>query len=206
YQSLVCSLAYSSCGNLAESEDLGQAAFLAAWQQLAEVREADKLRAWLCGIVRNLAANARRREQRRGGSARSLNSVVEPAGPDADPAAQAVTQEEATLLWRTLAGLPEKYREPLVLFYRQGQSVAEVARSLDLAEEAVKQRLSRGRAQLREELAGVVETTLTRTRPTRAFTAGGLGGPPPRAGEGGGEGGGFGAGGGGAQGGSGGPR
>ncbi|HJZ90910.1 MAG TPA: RNA polymerase sigma factor, partial [Gemmataceae bacterium] len=138
YQSLVCSLAYSSCGNLAESEDLGQAAFLAAWQQLAEVREADKLRAWLCGIVRNLAANARRREQRRGGSARSLNSVVEPAGPDADPAAQAVTQEEATLLWRTLAGLPETYREPLVLFYRQGQSVAEVARSLDLAEEAVK--------------------------------------------------------------------
>src|SRR5262249_60715588 len=108
YQSLVCSLAYSSCGNLAESEDLGQEAFLAAWQQLAEVREADKLRAWLCGIVRNLAANARRREQRRGGAARSLNSVVEPAGPDADPAAPAGTQEEGTPLWPTPAGRPGK--------------------------------------------------------------------------------------------------
>jgi hypothetical protein len=97
--------------------------------------------------------------------------VAEPAGSAADPAAQAVTQEEATLLWRTLAGLPETYREPLVLFYRQGQSIAEVARTLELAENAVKQRLSRGRSMLREELATVVETTLTRTRPTRAFTA-----------------------------------
>jgi hypothetical protein len=40
----------------------------------------------------------------------------------------------------------------------------------DLTEEAVKQRLSRGRSMLREELASIVETTLTRTRPTRAFT------------------------------------
>ena len=59
----------------------------------------------------------------------------------------------------------------MVLFYRQGQSVAEVARSLDLTEEAAKQRLSRGRSMLRDELASVVETTLSRTRPTRAFTA-----------------------------------
>src|SRR5262245_40965762 len=121
YQSLICSLAYSACGNLAQSEHLGQEAFITAWQQLKELREPGKLRAWLCGIVRNLAANALRREQRRGGPARSLNSVVEPAGSGADPAAQAATQEEVTLLWRTLAGLPGTYREPLVLFYGHGQ-------------------------------------------------------------------------------------
>src|SRR5262245_64831858 len=101
YQSLICSLAYSACGNLAQSEDLGQETFIAAWQQLAELREPGKLRTWLCGIVRNLAANARRREQRRGGPAGSLSALAEPAGSDADPAAQAVTQEQANLLWRT---------------------------------------------------------------------------------------------------------
>jgi hypothetical protein len=83
---------------------------------------------------------------------------------------QAVTQEEAAMLWRSLAELSETYREPMILFYRQGQSVAEVAQSLDLAEDAVKQRLSRGRSLLREQLATVVEATLTRTRPTKAFT------------------------------------
>ncbi len=170
YQSLICSLAYSTCGNLARSEDLGQETFIAAWQKLGELREPGKLRAWLCGIVRNLAANAVRRERRRGGAAESLSTMIEPVGSVADPAAQAVTNEEATLLWRTLAGLVETYREPMVLYYRQGQSVAEVARSLDLAEEAVKQRLSRGRLLLRDELVAVVEATLKRTRPTRAFT------------------------------------
>src|SRR5262245_34431826 len=152
YQSLICSLAYSACGDLTWSEDLGQETFLAAWQELGELREPAKLRTWLCGIVRNLAANALRRDKRRGGAAQPLSAVPEPAESDADPAAYAVTQEEAALLWRSLVRLPDAQREPMVLFYRQGQSVAEVAQSLELSEDAVKQRLSRGRAMLREEL------------------------------------------------------
>ena len=104
YQSLVCSLAYSACGNLARSEDLGQETFMAAWQTLGELREPAKLRSWLCGIVRNLSANALRREQRRGGSAKSLNSVAELAGSDADPAVQAATQEEAALVCAIACG------------------------------------------------------------------------------------------------------
>ncbi len=170
YRSLICSLAYSACGNLSRSEDLAQETFVAAWQKLGELREPAKLRAWLCGIVRNLAANAARRELRRGGPAESLDAVAEAPSLDADPSAQAVSEEEAQLLWRSLAGLPETYREPMVLFYRQGQSVAEVADALELSEDAVKQRLSRGRALLRDELATVVESTLTRTRPGAAFT------------------------------------
>jgi len=46
---------------------------------------------------------------------------------------QAIGKEEATL-WRSL---PTEYREPLVLFYRQEQSVGEVANSLDLSEDAL---------------------------------------------------------------------
>jgi RNA polymerase sigma factor (sigma-70 family) len=122
YQSLICSLAYSACGNLSRSEDLAQETFVTAWQRLGELREPAKLRAWLCGIVRNLAANASRREQRRGGPAESLDAVAERASLEADPAAHAVTQEEETLLWRSLAGLSDTYREPMVLFYRQGRT------------------------------------------------------------------------------------
>ena len=59
----------------------------------------------------------------------------------------------------------------MVLFYREEQSIADVARQLDLSEDAVKQRLSRGRAILREEIAALVESALTRSRPTAAFTA-----------------------------------
>ena len=167
YQSLVCALAYSACGNVFRSEDLAQETFL-----LGELRDPTKLRAWLCGIVRNLEASARRREFRRGGPAQALEQIAEPASDEADPSARAVDREEEAVLWRSLVALPENYREPLVLFYREGQSIARVASSLGLTEETVRQRLSRGRAMLREEIAGLVEGTLSRTRPGSAFTIG----------------------------------
>ncbi len=170
YQSLICSLAYSACGNLSHSEDLAQETFVTAWQRLGDLREPSKLRAWLCGIVRNLTANTLRREKRRGVIDAPLDGITEPAASECNPATHAVTREEETLLWRSLATLPETYREPMVLFYRQGQSINEVATALELSEDAVKQRLSRGRSLLRDELAAVVEKTLTRTRPTSAFT------------------------------------
>src|SRR5262249_11009298 len=52
YQRLLCSLAYSATGRLSESEDLAQEAFVEAWRRLHTLREPEKLRAWLCGILR----------------------------------------------------------------------------------------------------------------------------------------------------------
>ena len=61
YQDLVCAVSYSSTGNWALSEDVAQDTFIAAWRQLGQLREVDRLRAWLCGIARNLARKARKR-------------------------------------------------------------------------------------------------------------------------------------------------
>ena len=43
YQGLICGLAYSACGNAHLSEDLAQETFIAAWRQLRDLREAEKL-------------------------------------------------------------------------------------------------------------------------------------------------------------------
>jgi RNA polymerase sigma factor (sigma-70 family) len=64
YQSLICSLTYSATGNLGQSEDLAQETFISAWKHLGQLRERDKLRAWLCGIARNRINNFLRREGR----------------------------------------------------------------------------------------------------------------------------------------------
>src|SRR6187399_1865752 len=64
YQTLICSLAYNATGSLSRSEDLAQEVFLTAWKELRQLREPEKLRSWLCGIARRLAANTRRREGR----------------------------------------------------------------------------------------------------------------------------------------------
>jgi hypothetical protein len=56
------------------------------------------------------------------------------------------------------------------LFYREHQSVESVAAELELSEDAVKQRLSRGRKLLHQEVLAFVEGALERTNPGKSFT------------------------------------
>ncbi|HWD93862.1 MAG TPA: RNA polymerase sigma factor [Verrucomicrobiae bacterium] len=171
YQSLVCSLAYSATGSLTQSEDLAQDTFVTAWKQLRELREPEKLRAWLCGIARNLINNSLRRQGREPSHrAEPLDEIPEGPSPEPLPVETTISREEAEILWRSLKRIPEIYREPLILFYREHQSIEAVAAQLDLAEDAVKQRLSRGRKLLQEQFLAFVEGALAQTTPGRTFT------------------------------------
>src|ERR1700733_5551125 len=62
YQILICSVAYNRLGNLGQSEDVAQETFITAWKHLGLLREPEKLRAWLCGIVNYRILKALRRE------------------------------------------------------------------------------------------------------------------------------------------------
>jgi RNA polymerase sigma factor (sigma-70 family) len=171
YQSLICSLAYSATGSLGQSEDLAQDTFVTAWRQLRDLREPEKLRAWLCGIARNLINNALRKQGREPSHrAESLEGIAEGASPEPLPVETAISREEAAILWRSLERIPEIYREPLILFYREHQSIETVGANLDLTEDAVKQRLSRGRKLLQEEFLAFVEGALAQTGPGPNFT------------------------------------
>jgi RNA polymerase sigma factor (sigma-70 family) len=171
YQTLICSLAYSRIGNLGQSEDIAQETFITAWKHLRLLREPVKLRAWLCGIVRNRVRKNLHREGREPAhNAESLELAHDSPANEALPSEDAVSREEEAILWRSLEKVPEIYREPLILFYREHQSVEAVADELELSEDAVKQRLSRGRKLLQEEVQTFVEKTLRRTAPSRAFS------------------------------------
>jgi RNA polymerase sigma factor (sigma-70 family) len=171
YQTLICSLTYNATGSLSRSEDLAQEVFLTAWKELRQLREPEKLRAWLCGIARRIAAKTRSREGREPVCVAG-ELVDEHRAPGADPVEETISREEEAILWRSLAEIPETYREPLILFYREGQSVERVAEELELTEDAVKQRLSRGRKLLQEQVTAFVEGALRMSTPGRAFTLG----------------------------------
>lgn len=173
YQRLICALAYSATGSVSQSEDLAQETFVAAWKQLRQLREHDKLRAWLCGIARFTIKNALRKQGREPShAAESLEAIADTSTLDSLPADRMISSEEQALLWHAIERIPENYREPLVLFYREQQSIGAVAQALAISEDAVKQRLSRGRRMLQQEVIGLVEGGLARTNPGRAFTAG----------------------------------
>jgi RNA polymerase sigma factor (sigma-70 family) len=135
------------------------------------LREPDKLRAWLCGIVRNRIHKSLTRERREPvHQAEPLEAVEYSPAQEALPSEQAIGREEEAILWRSLEKIPELYREPLILFYREHQSIEHVAVALDLTEDAVKQRLSRGRKMLQDEVQTFVEGALRRTAPGHAFS------------------------------------
>jgi RNA polymerase sigma factor (sigma-70 family) len=173
YQSLICSLAYSATGCLGQSEDLAQETFITAWKRLRHLREPGKLRAWLCGIARNCINNSLRREGREPlRAAEPLDAVHDAPAIEPLPSDRVISKEEEAVLWRSLERIPETYREPLVLFYREHQSIERVAEELELSQDAVKQRLSRGRKLLHEQVLAFVEGALKRTNPGKAFTLG----------------------------------
>lgn len=170
YQRLVCSVAYSQTGDVQQSEDIAQETFVAAWQRLADLREPGSIAAWLCGIARNKSRTAFRRQQRDPLAGAAPLDLEHDSPLGVEPVSLNETDRLA-LVWETLSGIPEEYREPLVLFYREGQSVREVALAMELSEDAVKQRLSRGRKMLKAEVARIVEETLEQTAPGPAFTS-----------------------------------
>lgn len=172
YQSLIASIAYSATGSIARSEDLAQEIFIEAWRQLAALREPARLRAWLCGIARHRSIDALRADGREPSDrAEPIDAIAEAPAESPAPIDAAISAEEQALLWRALGRLPETYRAPLVLFYREQQSVAAVALALELTEDNVKQRLSRGRRMLEDEMRAFVEGALGRSAPGVAFTA-----------------------------------
>jgi len=171
YQSPVCALAYSACGNVSQSEDLAQETFLIAWRKLRELREPPKFKSWLYGIARNLIKNSLRQQSLNPlAGAAPLDESLTACAAEANPVGRAISKEEEGILWQSLEQIPETYREPLVLFYRQQESIERVAAVLELSEEAVRQRLSRGRKLLHDRVVAFVEGALQRSAPGQAFT------------------------------------
>ena len=166
YQDVVCAVSYSSTGSWSLSEDVAQDTFIAAWRQLGQLRETAQVRSWLCTIARNLARKARRRSDR--------EEIVEeePAAAGATPFDATARAEVDRIVRDALARVPATYREALVLYYREQESVREVAATLGISEAAALQRLARGRKYLADGVTKLVEDGLRSTRPRRSVVAG----------------------------------
>ncbi|HLH56820.1 MAG TPA: sigma-70 family RNA polymerase sigma factor, partial [Verrucomicrobiae bacterium] len=104
--------------------------------------------------------------------AEPLEAVEESLPAGTHPMDALISKEEEAVLWRAIERVPRGYREALVLFYRERQSIESVAAALELSEEAVRQRLSRGRRLLQQEVVSFIEGALARSAPNQSFTFG----------------------------------
>ena len=173
HEGLLCSVAYAVTGDLSLSQDATQEAFLAAWGRLDDLREEGKLRPWLCAIVRYKALGILRKLGRDPAASAQPLDQASLIPTDADtPRSKAIRREEEDLLWKAISHLPEPYRIPLVLRYRDQRDISEIAGALGLTPNTVKQRLFRARNMLRDDIAAWVEESLARTRKPGPLTPG----------------------------------
>jgi RNA polymerase sigma-70 factor (ECF subfamily) len=149
-----------------EAEDVMQHAYVEGYLHIAQFAGRASFATWLTKIaVHEALARLRRRGRELlsdpfPDSDEDMMSTLK--SPRPDPEQQALQGEGRVLLESAIEALPVTYRSVFVMREVEGLSTAETAECLELSEEAVKTRLHRARALLREELlerAGVAAPT-----------------------------------------------
>jgi RNA polymerase sigma-70 factor (ECF subfamily) len=150
-----------------DADDIAQETLVAAWQELAYLREPQRFDAWLDGICRNLARSRTRAASRSRGREAPLPGVFaaddytseqaeapELADPDSlDLTEELCRQDLERLLDRALSYMPQSARQALTLHYLEDVPQREAALRLGLTVSALEARLHRARRQLRQVLS-----------------------------------------------------
>lgn len=148
----------ASClgGREADVADAIQDALIAAWRGIGTLKEPGYFKTWLIRICINSCRQIQRHrrvevpleavdEERLDASLRADGSL--------DEMAQRAAEVEANAAFRKLvAAAGDTYALVMTLYYGEGYSTVEIAGLLAMSEEAVRQRLSRGRKRIERAL------------------------------------------------------
>lgn len=143
------------CRHPADADDVLQDTLLSVTDHLKEFEGRSSLSSWVFMLART--ACARRRRGLKNQAHISDSDLAEPAADLDSPEQTAGDAELRRALEGALDRLTDEYREVLLLRDMEGLSAPEVAESLGISVQAVKSRLHRARAALREGLRGVLE-------------------------------------------------
>jgi len=141
YASAVLALCIAHTKNFHDSQDIMQEVFLKAVTKLNTLRDHTRARQWLLQIARRMCIDYHHK--------RPANQPI----PDDMPAESKHSDEHIERLYEAISKLPDGYREPITLYYMNGQNCASVARTLGISEDAVRSRLVRARFRLHQILS-----------------------------------------------------
>ena len=150
------------CGNREDAEDVLIEALFRAYRHLDQLEHPEAFRSWLASIARRICWGLKRREAL---LPLIQLSEMEDAGfeipsSDAAPDVQLDAIEMKQQLERALQALPKGTRRVYEMRDLEDQSGEEVAEALGISLAAVKSRLHRARALLRERLDAVLKGNL----------------------------------------------
>ncbi len=173
HQAMVYGIAMSRLANPDLAEEAAQESFLLAWRKLPELRRPERFGPWLRVIARRTAGRARQRmhgQQAMDLQPEQLEAIF--ASSTSDPSHQAQVRDDLRTIRAILENLPARYREVVTMHDLLGWETAKVADDLGVSEEVVRQRLVRGRKQLRSGWEALLRSGQVAASPHATFASG----------------------------------
>ncbi len=168
YKAGIYAFVYSKLGDFHDAQDVTQEIFLQAYRNLRNLRRWESFSSWLYRIAYSWC---RRWIQSR--ARHSDVEFIEDQVPGTLEAASVKSYRENALnesLRVALDSLSDTYREVLILRYFGGMNSVEIAKALGTSPTAIRMRLSRARALLREEMVAMMNTAFEGQRLQISFT------------------------------------
>jgi RNA polymerase sigma-70 factor (ECF subfamily) len=131
-----------------EAEDVASETFLAAYRGIRWYRGRAELSTWLWSIAYRQGVSYLRKNRKEYQLEAELDGRIDDS-KERGPVAAAQSREEAAMVWEAVERLPRLWAMTVVLHYREGKSIADIAEIMRMRENTVKTYLFRGREQLK---------------------------------------------------------
>jgi RNA polymerase sigma-70 factor, ECF subfamily len=153
YHKPIYSLMIRMIKDVMTAEDLTQETFARAYEKLRSFKTRKRFFPWLYSIGINLCKDHLRRQGIRDhifSDKSDSGQWPDPDGQNCLKNADCVLEVEQVAL--ALGKLPLQYSEPMLLYYREGLTVSEIADALNISSATAKVRIHRGREKLKQML------------------------------------------------------
>ena len=159
FQDAVVAVVLTRLGPGSDMEDVAQEAFIQAFTNLSQLREADKFGPWICKIAKNRCLQHRRSHGKCSDLPADVEAKRKPQRGELSERVMAKVQK-----------MPLRLRSPLMLFYINGYSTKEVSDLLEVPYGTVRRRLHEARQLLRGHMEKTMEDAIKRKAPKPEFT------------------------------------
>jgi RNA polymerase sigma-70 factor, ECF subfamily len=149
FQDSVMTVATGLLRDRQAAAELTQDVFVRAYERLPSFDASRPMKPWLVKIGYRLAQDRWRRQAAEGNLQQSASGVAVRRQPEKNALDALVQDERDRALWRRVEALPLAERTAVILYYREGLSVDEVAQVADVTAGTVKTLLFRARSHLR---------------------------------------------------------
>lgn len=136
-----------------EVEDVASETFLAAYKAIRQYRGQAGLSTWLWSIAYRQGVNYLRKNRKQQVLAAVDMQAVN--SKNVGTLAGLENKEESEFVWQAVKRLPRVWAVAIILFYREGKSIAEIAKIMKKRKNTVKTYLFRGKERLKGLLADI---------------------------------------------------